>query len=98
MSRSTRNPRLAPDQQNHWPLQNAKARFSELVRRAKSDGPQHVLVHGREEVVVVSAEEFRRLMGSETGQSLIDAFQSSPHRDIEFEPGRSPMPIRDVNV
>ncbi len=41
-----------------WPLQDAKARFSELVRRVRSDGPQHVTVHGREEVVVVAAENF----------------------------------------
>jgi hypothetical protein len=36
-----------------WLLQDAKARFSELVRRAKTDGPQLVTVHGREEVVYV---------------------------------------------
>ena len=39
-----------------WVLQDAKARFSELVRRAYTDGPQHVTVHGRQEVVVLSAE------------------------------------------
>jgi len=43
-----------------WKLQDAKARFSELVRRVRSEGPQHVTVHGRDEVVVISAEEFRR--------------------------------------
>jgi prevent-host-death family protein len=42
-------------------LQDAKARFSELVRRVRSEGPQHVTVHGRDAVVVISAEEFRRL-------------------------------------
>ncbi len=83
---------------NHWPLQNAKARFSELVRRVKSDGPQHVMVHGHEEVVVISAEEFRRLKGGATGQVLIDALQSSPHREIDLEPGRGPMPVRDVSL
>jgi prevent-host-death family protein len=81
---------------NHWPLQNAKARFSELLRRVRSDGPQHVTVHGRDEVVVISAEEFRRLKGGETGQALIDALQSSPHRDVEIEAARSKMPVRDV--
>ena len=84
------------DLPNHWPLQNAKARFSELVRRVKSDGPQHVTVHGRDEVVVISAETFRRLSGAETGQALIDAFQSSPYRDFEIEPEGRTMPVRDV--
>ncbi|HEX3995593.1 MAG TPA: type II toxin-antitoxin system Phd/YefM family antitoxin [Acetobacteraceae bacterium] len=84
------------DRPNHWPLQNAKARFSELVRRAKSDGPQHVTIHGRDEVVVISVEAFRRLSGAETGQALIDAFQSSQCRDFDIEPVRQAMPVRDV--
>jgi prevent-host-death family protein len=80
----------------HWVLQDAKARFSELVRRVRSEGPQHVTVHGRDEVVVISAEEFRRLRGEHSGQSLIDALQASPCRDIDLEPVRSPMPVRSV--
>jgi prevent-host-death family protein len=47
-----------------WLLQDAKARSSELVRRVRSEGPQHVTVHGRDEVVVIAAEEFRRLMAT----------------------------------
>src|SRR5260221_28710 len=34
----------------HWLLQDAKARFSELVRRVRTEGPQHVTVHGRAEL------------------------------------------------
>jgi prevent-host-death family protein len=81
----------------YWLLQDAKARFSELVRKARSEGPQHVTVHGRDEVVVVTAESYRRLKGSVTGQALIDAMQASPHRDIELQPERMSMPVRDVN-
>jgi len=80
----------------HWLLQDAKARFSELVRRVRSEGPQRVTVHGRDEVVVISAEEFRRLKGDLTGESLIAAMQASPHRDIDVEPERAPMPVREV--
>ncbi|MBA2414895.1 MAG: type II toxin-antitoxin system prevent-host-death family antitoxin [Geodermatophilaceae bacterium] len=43
-----------------WQLQEAKQRFSELVRKAESEGPQVVTRNGREVVVVVSAEEFHR--------------------------------------
>ena len=82
----------------HWALQDAKARFSELVRRVRSEGPQHVTVHGRDEVVVVAAEEFRRLQGERTGRALVDALQASPHRDIEIEPPRGPLPVRDVSL
>ena len=81
-----------------WPLQDAKARFSELVRRARSDGPQHVTVHGREEVVVVAAEEFRRLKGDRTGAALIAAMRESPYRDIDLEPRRERLPVRDVKL
>jgi prevent-host-death family protein len=80
----------------HWVLQDAKARFSELVRRVHSEGPQHVTVHGRDEVVVITAEEFRRLQGSRTGRDLIEAIQSSPHRDIDIDVPRAPMPVRDM--
>jgi prevent-host-death family protein len=95
---SQRPPRRAPARPGYWLLQDAKARFSELVRRVRSEGPQHVTVHGREEVVVISAEEFRRLKGGATGQALIDALQASPHREIEIEPRRGPMPVRDVSL
>ena len=83
-------------QPGHWVLQDAKARFSELVRRVRSEGPQHVTVHGRDEVVVISAEEFRRLKGDLTGQALISAMQASPHREIDIEPRGVRMPVRDV--
>ena len=53
-------------------------------------------VHGRDEVVVISAEEFRRLKGDLTGEALIAAMQASPHRDIDIEPKRAPMPVRQV--
>jgi prevent-host-death family protein len=89
--RRTREPRSG-----HWPLQDAKARFSELVRRVRSEGPQHVTVHGRDEVVVIAAEEFRRLKGDLTGEALIAAMQASPHREIDVEPKRAPMPVRGV--
>ncbi len=55
-------------------------------------------VHGREEVVVVSAEEFRRLKGDQTGEVLIAAMQASPHREIDIEPSRTPMPVRGVDL
>jgi prevent-host-death family protein len=84
--------------QRGWRLQDAKSRFSELVRLAHSDGPQHVTLHGREAVVVVDAEEFRRMKGARTGQLLVDALQASPHRSTEIEPRRFPMPVRAVKL
>lgn len=107
MTRKSRSPQSSPaasrarqrdPRTGHWLLQDAKARFSELVRRVRSEGPQHVTVHGREEVVVISAEEFRRLKGSQSGRALVDALAASPHRHIDIEPKRGPAPVRDVKL
>jgi len=92
MTRTKRHP------PGHWPLQDAKARFSEVVRRARQDGPQHVTIHGRDEVVIVAAEEFRRLKGDRSGAALVEAMQASPYRDVNIEPRRGRMPVRDVKL
>ncbi len=84
MSRSSSRP-AAPQRPGRWALQDAKARFSEVVRKAQAEGPQHVSVHGRDSVVVLSEEEFLRLKGSPTGQAIVDAFAASPHKEIELE-------------
>lgn len=56
---------MAPIGKTHldagWKLEDAKARFSELVRLARSEGPQRVTVRGQDAVVVISAEEMERL-------------------------------------
>jgi len=95
---ATRAAATAQPPRARWSLQDAKARFSELVRRAHSDGPQHVTLHGRDAVVVVDAEEFDRLKGARTGESLIEALQASPHRHIKIEASRSAMPVRAAKL
>lgn len=45
-----------------WKLEDAKARFSEVVRHAREEGPQRVSVRGHDAVVVMSVEEFERLV------------------------------------
>jgi prevent-host-death family protein len=93
--RRHRSRRARPGQ---WQLQEAKARFSEVVRRAKQEGPQHVTVHGREEVVVVGADEYRRLAGERRGQALVDALRMSPHPSASIEPSRLRLRVRDVDL
>lgn len=93
ISKTSPKPHRLP---GRWLLQDAKARFSELVRRVRSEGPQHVTVRGRDEVVIVSAEEFARLKGDRTGEALIAVLQASPYRDVDIEPARVRSPVRDV--
>jgi prevent-host-death family protein len=98
MTRIAKPPQKPARPPGSWLLQDAKARFSELVRRVRSEGPQHVTVHGRDEVVVVSAEEFRRLKGDRTGEVLIAAMHACPDRDIDIAPQREKMPVREVDL
>lgn len=68
-----------------WQMQDAKARMSELVKRAQSQ-PQDITLHGKSVAVVVSREAFDRL--SQANVSLVDFMQRSPLYgvdDIEFE-------------
>ncbi len=59
-----------------WQLQEAKQKFSELVRRTLEEGPQVVTRHGEEVVVVVPAEEYRRV--SEKKPDLKEFLMSAP--------------------
>lgn len=62
-----------------WQLQTAKARFSEVFRKAREEGPQRVTKHGGEAVVIVPAEEFERLTRrSKQPESLLEFFAKSP--------------------
>ena len=62
-----------------WQLQTAKARFSELFRRARTEGPQRVTRHGKEAVVVLSTEQFDQLAArGRQPASLVEFFAKSP--------------------
>ena len=81
-----------------WPMQDAKARFSELVKRAEQDGPQGITHHGRSVAVMLSHAAFARLSGQ--GASVLDFMQASPlaglDDDLVFE--RDTSPTRDVTL
>jgi prevent-host-death family protein len=62
-----------------WQVQDAKQRFSELIRTAHADGPQVVTRHGEEIAVVIGAAEYRRLKG-ETAE-FKDYLRSGPGFD-----------------
>ena len=63
-----------------WQLQEAKQRFSEVVARARSEGPQRVTKHGRDAVVIVAAEEYDRLAGD--GQDLLAFIRAAPDFEL----------------
>ena len=87
-----------PDETDCWQLQEAKARFSEVVRRAAECGPQHVTVNGEERAVVLSAEDYVRLRGQPTGRALVDLMANSPLGDVIFEHPKVKGPVRAVTL
>lgn len=84
--------------QDKWRLQDAKARFSELVRLAREGRPQRVTVHGRAAVVIIAAEDYDVLRPPATGQAIVDALANSPLADIEIEHPSVYAPVRDVEL
>ncbi len=79
-----------------WQLQEAKNRFSEVVRKASEDGPQTVTKHGKDSVVVLSAEDYRKLEQPKT--SLVEFFQKSPLSKVEIDLKRDTSPARNVDL
>ena len=80
-----------------WQMQEAKARLSEVVKRAQKEGPQEITLHGRSVAVVLTREMYDRLAG--TGQSLVEFMRASPlygQEDISFE--RSQTLTREIEL
>jgi antitoxin Phd len=59
-----------------WKLEDAKAHFSEVVRRAQSEGPQRVTVRGKDTAVVISTAKLERLLPQETKIPFVDFMES----------------------
>lgn len=74
-----------------WQMQEAKARLSEVVKRAENEGPQDITLHGRSVAVMLSRSEFDRLAG--TGESLVAFMRRSPlfgSDEVKIERDKSP--------
>ena len=75
-----------------WQLQTAKQRFSELIERALSEGPQIVTRRGREVAVVIGIDDYRRLREGEP--DFKQFLREAPDFDLldikrSSEPGRA---------
>lgn len=82
-----------------WQLQTAKARFSELFRKARAEGPQWVTRQGKDAVVVVAAEEFQKLKArSKQPESLVEFFARSPLAGANLDLERTPDYGREIDL
>jgi prevent-host-death family protein len=68
-----------------WQLQEAKQRFSQVVKRALEEGPQIVTRHGEESVVIVAATEYRQLVRKAGRKSFKEHLLAAPLEGIEIE-------------
>jgi prevent-host-death family protein len=79
-----------------WQLQEAKNRLSEVVKKARKDGPQIITLHGTDAVVVVDAKQYRKLYRRKG--TLVDFFRRSPLVGIDLDIARSEDTGRDVKL
>jgi len=78
MTQTPRDPGL-------WALQDAKARLSEVIRRARRDGPQRVTTRGKNAVVILREEEYRRLTRKGAKRRhVVDVLADGPLGDVDL--------------
>jgi len=71
---------------SRWQLQEAKARLSEVVKRATKEGPQKITVYGKQAAVVISNEEYERLKHPK--DSFVQFMRRSPLYGLELDLSR----------
>jgi antitoxin Phd len=82
-----------------WQLQVAKARFSELFRRALSEGPQLITRQGKEGVVMISDQQYERLVGkAHQPKNLLQFFRESPLVGFDLDLERDKDEGRDIEL
>ena len=82
-----------------WQVQTAKARFSEVFRRARAEGPQRITRQGKEGVVMVAEEQFDKLLcKSRQPQSLVKFFRQSPLVGVDLDLERDRDSGRNVDL
>jgi antitoxin Phd len=82
-----------------WQVQTAKARFSEVFRRARSEGPQRITRQGKDGVVMIAEEQYEQLVGrAHQPTSLVKFFRESPLVGVELDLERDRTTERDIDL
>jgi prevent-host-death family protein len=82
--------------QGQWTVAEAKAHLSEVIEKAKTAGPQKITRHGKDAVVVVSAEEWERKTGRKG--TLHEFLMNSPLRNSELNLERIKEDPREIDL
>ena len=81
---------------NIWQLQDAKNKFSNLVKRAQENGPQIVTKHGKKAIVILAFDDFNKL--SKPKIDLFTFFKKSPLAKYDLKIDRNKDLPREVNL
>ena len=82
-----------------WQIQTAKAKFSEVFRRARTEGPQLITRQGKEGVVMIADEQYQQLVGkSHQPKSLLQFFRESPLVGVELNLERNKDEAREIEL
>ncbi len=82
-----------------WQVQTAKARFSEVFRLARTEGPQFITRQGKEAVVMMPVEQFDQLVArARQPKSLVEFFRQSPLVGLELRFERDKDTGRDIEL
>jgi antitoxin Phd len=82
-----------------WQVQTAKARFSELFRLARTEGPQLITRQGKEGVIMLPVEQFEELTGkARQPKSLVQFFRESPLVGVKLDLERDKDTGRDIKL
>jgi prevent-host-death family protein len=85
--------------EHSWQVQTAKARFSEVFRLARTEGPQRITRQGKEGVVMISKEQYDRLTArSRQPKSIVQFFRESPLVGVDLDWERDKDTGRDIDL
>ena len=79
-----------------WQLQEAKGKFSEVVKRAQSQGPQNITVHGEPVAVLISRRDYLKLTHPKPG--LVELLRASPFVGSGLEVTREQTATRKIRL
>lgn len=79
-----------------WQLQEAKGKFSELVKNAQSQGPQNITLHGEPVAVLISRRDYLKLIHPKPG--FVELLRASPLVGSGLDMTREQTPTRKIKL
>ena len=96
MKINQRRRRVRSRKHKSWQIQEAKAKFSHLIKETVSSGYQTITKNGETVAYIVSKEEFEQYL--KPHKSLIEIFEQSPYPEIDLEIERSKESMREIDL